>query len=458
MASQYFSRELIDKYAMSGPRYTSYPTAVEFHHNFHEEDVIQGIKNSDSSKPLSIYIHIPFCDTLCYYCACNKVITKDYSKSVEFIKYLKREISLIAPLVKGRPVVQMHWGGGTPTFLNDEQIADILQHLDENFSMAKDDNGEFGIEIDPRSANPERIRALRKAGFNRISLGVQDINPVVQKAVHRIQPNQLVENVLDAAKDCGYTSTNLDLIYGLPFQTAASFDETLDKVLEWRPDRLSVFNYAHLPHLFMPQKRIEVKDLPKPDEKLTILENAIEKLTKSGYEFIGMDHFALPNDELAKAQKDGSLHRNFQGYTTHGDCDLISFGPSAISQIGDVYSQNVKTLDEYYQQLEQSKLPIWRGLVLDQDDHIRRAAIIQLICQFELNFKQFYQNNAVDFKNYFAEEMHDLEVMQQDGLINLTDEAIIVNPPGRLLIRNVCMVFDKYLRRMQDPIAFSKTI
>jgi oxygen-independent coproporphyrinogen-3 oxidase len=458
VASQYFSRALIDQYAMSGPRYTSYPTAVEFHHNFFEKDVFQGISESDASKPLSIYLHIPFCDTLCYYCACNKVITKDYTKSVEFIKYLKKEISLIAPLVKGRKVVQMHWGGGTPTFLTNQQIAEILQHLDENFAMAKNDDGEFGIEIDPRSANPSRIRKLRELGFNRISLGVQDVNPVVQKAVHRIQPNEIVEEVMVAAKQCGFTSTNLDLIYGLPFQSEQSFDETLDKVIEWRPDRLSVFNYAHLPHLFMPQKRIQASDLPNSEEKLSILENAINKLTDSGYEFIGMDHFALPDDELSLAQKNGSLHRNFQGYTTHGDCDLLSFGPSAISQIGDIYSQNLKTLDEYYQHLEQSKLPIWRGLILDRDDHIRRAAILQMICQFKLNYAQFYQQNLVDFKTYFAEELNDLEVMQRDGLVKLTDTGIIINPPGRLLIRNICMVFDKYLRRMQDPIAFSKTI
>ncbi len=458
MLNPYFNRDLIEKYAISGPRYTSYPTAVEFHKNFTEKDTLDGIKTSDQNKPLSIYIHIPFCDTLCYYCACNKVITKDYTKSLKFIKFLKKEISLIAPLVKGREVVQMHWGGGTPTFLSDSQIEEIIQHLKQNFSMASDLAGEYGIEIDPRSASPERINQLRKLGFNRMSLGVQDVNPKVQKAVHRIQPNEVTESVLFAARDSGFTSTNLDLIYGLPFQTAKSFDETLDQVIQWRPDRLSVFNYAHLPHLFMPQKRILAEELPSADEKLTILENAIQKLTQNGYEFIGMDHFALPEDELARAQKDGSLHRNFQGYTTHGECDLISFGPSAISQIGLVYSQNYKTLDEYYQSLEQAKIPVWRGLRLDQDDLIRRAAIVQLICQFELDFNQFYDQHDVDFKSYFCNEMDDLTILESDGLIQLTDSKIIVNPPGRLLIRNICMIFDKYLRRMQEPIAFSRTI
>ncbi len=458
MTTQYFSRELIDKYATSGPRYTSYPTAVEFHTEFQQKDTINGIKESDSNKPLSIYIHVPFCDTLCYYCACNKVITKDYSRSLEFIKNLKKEISLIAPLVKNRPVVQMHWGGGTPTFLSDQQIEEILQHLDNEFEMLSDDKGEYAIEIDPRSVTPERIRNLRKSGFNRISLGVQDVNPKVQKAVHRIQPNNITLGVLEEARKCGFRSTNLDLIYGLPFQSAESFAETLQQIIEWRPERLSIFNYAHLPHLFKPQKRILTSDLPSADEKLRILENAISQLTEAGYDFIGMDHFALPEDELSMAQKNGSLHRNFQGYTTHGECDLLSFGPSAISQIGNVYSQNYKTLEEYYSALNQSELPVWRGRTLDLDDRLRRAAIVQIICQFELDFETFNQQNSIDFKSYFKNELMDLQHMQQDGLLQLSDQGIKINPPGRLLIRNICMQFDKYLRRMQNPVSFSKTI
>jgi len=458
MTSQFFQKHLIDKYNISGPRYTSYPTAVEFHTHFSVNDYINGINQSDSQKPLSIYIHVPFCDTLCYYCACNKVITKDHSKAAEFVTHLKKEISMVAKKVQNRKVLQMHWGGGTPTFLADEQIEDIMSHIRSNFATVNDDEAEYGIEIDPRAVTPDRILFLRKIGFNRISLGVQDVNPEVQKAVHRIQPNEITESVLMTAKDAGFQSTNLDLIYGLPFQSQQSFDQTLDQVIKWRPDRLSVFNYAHLPHLFMPQKRILEQDLPSADEKLNILDSSISKLTKAGYHFIGMDHFALPDDELSMAQKNGSLHRNFQGYTTHGECDLISFGPSAISQIGLVYSQNVKTLEEYYDLIDKGSLPVWRGKALDEDDLIRRDLILELICQFELNFSQFEQKHQINMDSYFADELTDCENLQQDGLIQLDSQGIKVLAPGRLLIRNICMKFDKYLRRLNEEVAFSKTI
>jgi len=416
------------------------------------------VEESDKEKPLSIYIHVPFCDTLCYYCACNKVITKDYSKSVDFVRYLKKEMSLLAPRVKNRPVKQMHWGGGTPTFLSDAQMQEIMDHLASEFTMLSGDEGEYGIEIDPRAANPERIKNIRQMGFNRLSLGVQDVNPKVQKAVHRIQPNEITQGVLETAREVGFESINLDLIYGLPFQTAESFSETLTQVISWRPDRLSVFNYAHLPHLFMPQKRILLEDLPSPEEKLVILEQSIEKLSAAGYHFIGMDHFALPEDELSKAQKDGSLHRNFQGYTTHGECDLVSFGPSAISQIGNIYSQNVKTLEEYYAKLDQNKLPVWRGCFLDQDDFIRRAVILQLICQFELEFATINHQFNINFLEYFEPEMNLLQEMVADKLVIIDEKGIQIKAPGRLLIRNICMQFDKYFGRMQNPIAFSRTI
>jgi len=458
MSSQFFRRDLIDKYNLSGPRYTSYPTAVEFHTQFGAADYVAGIKHSDASKPLSIYIHVPFCDTLCYYCACNKIITKDHSRADAFLANLMSEMALVAPLVKNRPVVQMHWGGGTPTFLSDAQIAAIIQHLHDHFTMLTDDQGEYGIEIDPRAASPERIRNLRQLGFNRISLGVQDINPKVQQAVHRIQPTEVTAAVLNAARDCGFQSTSLDLIYGLPFQSRASFSATLDQVIEWRPDRLSVFNYAHLPHLFMPQKRIRPQDLPSAEEKLEILEGSIDQLTTAGYEFIGMDHFALPEDELAQAQKNASLHRNFQGYTTHGECDLLGFGPSAISQIGDVYSQNVKTLEDYYPPLNTGQLPVWRGRQLDQDDRIRRAAIVALICQFTLDKTLFSQIWHIDFDTYFEPELKEFAQMSAEGLLTLSAERIDIGPAGRLLIRNICMKFDKYLQRMQREVSFSRTI
>ncbi len=458
MTSKYFSRTLIDKYNISGPRYTSYPTAVEFHNDFTAPDYMNGVRRSDTSKPISLYIHVPFCDTLCYYCACNKVITRDYTRSVQFLKNLKKEMAIIAPLVQDRQVLQMHWGGGTPTFLSDDQIQDIIQFLHDHFTMLDNDQGEYGIEIDPRAVTPERIKNLRKMGFNRISLGVQDVNPMVQKAVHRIQPNEITEGVLTTAREVGFVSTSVDLIYGLPFQSEASFDQTLDQILQWRPDRLSVFNYAHLPHLFKPQTRILAEDLPSADEKLSILDNAISKLSDNGYNFIGMDHFALPEDELSTAQKDGSLHRNFQGYTTHGECDLIGFGPSAISQVGQVYSQNLKTLDEYYETLNKNTLPVWRGKILDEDDLIRRAVIIQLICQFELKFEDINQQFDINFQNYFADELVDYKAMQADNLLTVDKTGITIHAPGRLLIRNICMIFDKYLQRMQRPSSFSKTI
>lgn len=458
MTTKYFQRSLIDKYNISGPRYTSYPTAVEFHTGFKAENYVTGIQNSEHNRPLSIYIHVPFCDTLCYYCACNKVITKDYSKADQYVLNLKKELSLVAAKVKNRKVIQMHWGGGTPTFLKDEHIREIMEHLRNNYSMCEDNEAEYGIEIDPRAVSPDRINFLREQGFNRISLGVQDVNPEVQKAVHRIQPNEITEAVLMTAREAGFQSTNLDLIYGLPFQTSISFAQTIEQIIKWKPDRLSVFNYAHLPHLFMPQKRIQVQDLPSADEKLVILEDTISTLTETGYHFIGMDHFALPDDELSLAQKNGSLHRNFQGYTTHGECDLIGFGPSAISQIGMVYSQNVKTLDEYYSLIGQNHLPVWRGKTLDQDDLIRRNLILELICQFELNFQQFENQNAIRFDTYFEKELEDCIELQHDGLIQLSNQGIQVLAPGRLLIRNICMKFDKYLRRLNEEISFSKTI
>jgi oxygen-independent coproporphyrinogen-3 oxidase len=457
MSNAFFNRTLIDKYNLSGPRYTSYPTAVEFKTTFDANSYLQALRGSDPERPLSLYLHVPFCDTLCYYCACNKIITKDHSKARPFIEHLKKEIDAVAPHVAGRPVHQMHWGGGTPTFLNNDEIAEILEHLAERFSMCFG-SGEYGIEIDPRGVDASRVRQLGKLGFNRISFGVQDVNPEVQKAVHRIQPTEVTEAVLLAARDAGFQSINLDLIYGLPFQSEASFAETVEQVLKWRPDRLSVFNYAHLPHIFMPQKRIRQEDLPSPEEKLKILDHSISQLTEAGYRFIGMDHFALPDDELSLAQDNGTLYRNFQGYTTHAECELIGFGPSAISQIGGAYSQNVKTLEEYYAAIDGESLPVWRGLTLDRDDYLRREWIVQLICHFHLDFDDFSRQHNIDARAYFAAELEQLQKMAADGLLTITDQGIVVHDIGRLLIRNICMVFDKYLQRMERQVSFSRTI
>ncbi len=455
--SQYVDRGLIEKYDMTGPRYTSYPTAVEFTTNFQSADYRMALHASRADTPLSIYIHVPFCDTLCYYCACNKIITKDRRKSPPFLHRLKKEIAMVAKQLGRRYVKQMHWGGGTPTFLSDEEIHEVLTHLSKYFDLDPE-NGEYAIEIDPRSVDEHRIKALRAMGFNRISFGVQDLNPKVQKAVHRIQPIEVTENALKSARDAGFQSVHLDLIYGLPFQSEASFSETLQTVIQWRPDRLSVFNYAHLPHIFMPQKRIRVEDLPSPEEKLRILERSISELTEAGYQFIGMDHFALPDNELAQAQRDGTLHRNFQGYTTHAECDLVGFGPSAIGQLPGAYVQNVKTLEEYYDAIDNDRLPVWRGKTLTQDDKIRRAAIMQLICHFELDMHAFSEAHNIDFETYFDDALAQLKQMEVDGLVTISDHRIKINDIGRLLVRNVCMPFDKYLQRMREQISFSKTI
>jgi len=442
-----FDSDLIKRYDKSGPRYTSYPTAVQFHENFTEETYREyALKSNESQSPLSLYFHIPFCDTVCYYCACNKVVTKDRNLSPPYLQRLFHEIELQGALFdKKCPINQLHWGGGTPTFLNHDQINALMDKTREHFNLLDNDSGEYSIEIDPREANAETVALLRKQGFNRMSLGVQDFEPQVQKAVNRIQSEAETFAVMNAARNEGFKSISIDLIYGLPFQTTASFLRTLEKIISASPDRISIFNYAHLPTLFKPQRRINEQELPSPSEKLSILQQAIQTLTTSGYIYIGMDHFAKPNDELAIAQRNRTLYRNFQGYATHADCDLIGLGATSIGKVGNSYSQNLKLLPDYYAAIDANKLAVFRGIALTEDDVLRRDVITQLICHFYLSIPDVEKHYQICFVEYFADAWEQLEQLQSDGLIKYDEQSIEVLPVGKLMIRNICMLFDRYL-------------
>ncbi len=455
-----FDPALIRRYDVSGPRYTSYPTAVQFTEAFGEAQyrAWAARSNEGGRRPLSLYFHIPFCDTVCFYCACNKIITKNRKRALPYLDHLYREIAMQGELFdRARPVEQLHWGGGTPTFISHEQMRDLMRVTGEHFTLLDDDSGEYSIEVDPREADAATIALLRELGFNRISLGVQDFDPAVQKAVNRIQSEEETLAVLDAARAEGFKSTSIDLIYGLPLQSVASFSTTLERIIDVAPDRLSVFNYAHLPHMFKTQRQIDAEQLPSADEKLKILEHTIQRLTEVGYVYIGMDHFARPEDELAVAQREGSLYRNFQGYSTHADCDLVALGATSISKVGNSYSQNIKDLEEYAACLDQGRLPVFRGVELDADDILRREVITGLICNFHLDMAVVEKHHAIDFSDYFASELQSLQGMQADGLLKVDGGRIEVLPAGRLLIRNICMVFDRYLRDRSGP-GFSKVI
>jgi oxygen-independent coproporphyrinogen-3 oxidase len=455
-----FDADLIRRYDTNGPRYTSYPTVNRFRSDITEEDYRRWARESNEDpipRPLSLYVHIPFCDTVCFYCACNKVVTKDHSKSVAYLEHLYKEITMQAPLFdKDRIVEQLHWGGGTPTFLAEDEIRKLMAVMRRNFSLRTDDKGEYSIEIDPRTVNYHKLHVLREVGFNRVSLGVQDVNPRVQKAVNRIQGVEVTRKVTELIRELGFKSINMDLMYGLPYQTVDSFDETLDAVIEMHPDRLAVYNYAHLPERFKPQRRISEADLPTVDEKLDILQHTIDHLTGAGYVYIGMDHFARPDDELALAQSAGSLHRNFQGYSTHSDCDLIGLGVSSISKVSDNYSQNVRNLDEYYERIDAGNYPLERGIELEPDDLLRREIINQLMCHFVLHIETLEARWQFSFARHFRSEIQELLKMENDGLLMLDKESLKVLPAGRLLVRNICMVFDRYLD--DGSAGFSKVI
>jgi oxygen-independent coproporphyrinogen-3 oxidase len=454
-----FDLALINRYDKAGPRYTSYPTALELHEGFGDEDYRQQIAKSNAAGgPLSLYFHIPFCDTVCFYCACNKIVTKNRKHAEPYLESLYKEISLLGALFDNQRVVnQLHWGGGTPTFLSFEQMQQLMTVTREHFLLKDDDDCEYSIEIDPRETNSHTIKQLRELGFNRISLGLQDFDPAVQKAVNRIQSEEQTFRVLADAKTEGFKSTNIDLIYGLPFQSVDTFADTLDKIVAAEPDRFSIFNYAHMPTRFKTQRQINEADMPSAEVKLEILQMVGQKLTAAGYVYIGMDHFAKPNDALAIAQREGKLYRNFQGYSTHSDCDLIGFGVTSIGRVGDAYIQNVKELDEYEQLIKSNKLPVYKGVTLDFDDQLRRAVITYIICHFELNFSSIEDAFSINFAEYFAKELTELEPMEVDGLITISATGIQVLSAGRLLIRNVCMVFDKYLLQKNQQ-QFSKVI
>jgi oxygen-independent coproporphyrinogen-3 oxidase len=449
--------ELIRRLDRNGPRYTSYPTADRFNNTFTADTYRHWMKQQDASQPLSLYVHLPFCNTLCFYCGCNKIITKDKTKSAQYVEYLAKEIALQTALLNGeRRLEQLHWGGGTPTFLADEQMRELMTAIRAHFKTVAD--GEYSIEIDPRKVNDATIALLGELGFNRISLGVQDFDAEVQQAVNRIQSEAETLSVIEAARANGFKSVSIDLIYGLPKQTLEGFKVTLQKVLAMNPDRLSIYNYAHLPTVFMPQRRIHEADLPTPAAKLDILKLAVTTMTEAGYVYIGMDHFAKPDDELAVAQRAGRLHRNFQGYSTHADCDLIAVGVSSIGKVGPTYSQNFRELEPYYAALDRNELPIMRGIVLDDDDIMRREIIQALMCQFALDKTAFNEHFQMDFNRYFATELGELAEYEREGLLSSSSDTIRVTPKGRMLIRNICMVFDKYLRTKQEHARYSKVI
>lgn len=445
-----FDADLIRRYDQSGPRYTSYPTAAQFHGNISIDDYRRWAQHSNEDpipRTLSLYFHIPFCDTVCFYCACNKIVTGDHSRATPYLEHLYKEIELQGQLFdRDRIVDQLHWGGGTPTFLNANQIRELMQVTGKHFTLRDDDGGDYSIEIDPRSVDAEKLQVLRETGFNRLSLGVQDLNPRVQQAVNRVQSEDKTREVTEAARELGFKSINMDLMYGLPFQTVESFNETLQKIVTLNPDRIAAYNYAHLPERFKPQRRINEADLPSAAMKLDILQNTIEFLNGAGYVYIGMDHFAKPTDELAVAQEQGSLHRNFQGYSTHADCDLVGMGVTAIGHVCDNYSQNVRKLEDYYEKVDAGLLPLERGTELEPDDLLRREIIVQLMCHFVLNIEMLEQKWRFSFATHFKEEIAELENLQKDGLLTLDQATLHILPAGRMLVRNVCMVFDRYLR------------
>lgn len=443
-----FDADLIKRYNQSGPRYTSYPTAVQFDESFGIADYEAAAARSNASgRGLSLYFHIPFCDTICFYCACNKEWTRDRKKTTPYLERLFKEIELQAKLFDpNRKVEQLHWGGGTPTFINHDEMRQLMAKTREHFNLYDDDSGEYSIEIDPREATAETIKLLRELGFNRMSLGVQDFDPKVQKAVNRIQSEEETFTVLNAARAEGFLSVNVDLIYGLPFQTQDSFLQTLDKLLEVEPDRFSIFNYAHMPAMFPTQKKMREEDMPTPDQKLAILQATTERLLEAGYVYIGMDHFAKPDDELAVAQRNETLYRNFQGYSTHADCDLIGMGATSIGLVDNTYSQNRKDLESYYKAIDGGQLAIFRGVHLTEDDELRRDVITRLISHFHLNFATVNKQWGIRFDEYFAKELQAVKIFAEDGLLTLNDQDIYITAKGRLLIRNICMAFDAYIK------------
>ncbi len=455
------SEDLLRRYDVAGPRYTSYPTADRFVEAFGAADYVQALAQRFGAgakvSPISVYIHIPFCESLCYYCACNKVITKHHDRAVEYLRYLEKEIDLhIARIGRGQPVGQLHLGGGSPTFLSDAQLTGLMRLLHENFRFTK--SAEISIEVDPRTVDAPRIAAIAAMGFNRLSFGVQDFDAAVQKAVHRVQDTAQVFALVAAARKHGMQSVNVDLIYGLPLQSPQSFDRTLEQVARLRPDRIALYAYAHLPTRFKPQRRIDAMQLPGAADKVSMLSRSLAALAAAGYVYVGMDHFALRHDPLAVAKRQGRLHRNFQGYSTQPDCDLIALGVSSIGSVGASYSQNAKTLDEYYDLLNHERLPVVRGLALSRDDLLRRSVIMALMCQGAVHFESVAIAHLVDFRPYFASELQALEPLQAQGLVEVDAALIQVTALGWYFVRAIAMVFDRYLQADVNRNRFSKIL
>ena len=452
---------LLKKYNRPGPRYTSYPTAPYFHEGIGYPEYIRHIEKDNESienRDLSLYFHLPFCDTLCYFCGCNMMVTRNFEKIDKYIDYIEKEIHLLKQHISGdRKIIQLHWGGGTPTHLTPTQILRLGKIIHNNFDFKED--AEVGVEIDPRELTFDHMKALRDMGFNRCSMGVQDFDDVVQKTVNRIQPEDITRQTVNWSKELGFKSINLDLMYGLPFQKTETFSKTIDKVVSMDPDRLAVFNYAHLPDMIKHQKLIKDEWIPPREEKLRLLKLSIDKLSDAGYRYIGMDHFAKPDDELTIAMENGTLYRNFQGYSTHAGINLFAMGITSISMLSDTYMQNVKNLKDYYRIIDQNKLPIMRGIILNQDDIIRKEVITELMCNFRLKKEKIEKKYAIHFDTYFAEALDQLASLEEDGLIEIQKDRLTVTNSGRLLIRNIAMKFDTYLmKKEKDKPQFSRTV
>ncbi len=458
-----FNTALIKRYDVAGPRYTSYPTAVQFIEGF-DANVYRRFTTASNNelipKPLSLYVHLPFCRSLCYYCGCTKKVTRHEEQGVRYLELLDREIEMQGKLFDNdREVLQLHFGGGTPTFHTDEQMTALMAQLGRHFSLSEDDSREFSIEVDPRTVGHDRLEKLAEMGFNRISLGVQDIDPKVQEAVNRIQDPKATLDMVEGSRKLGFNSVSIDLIYGLPLQTSESFSETIDTVVKAKPDRLAVYNYAHLPHIFRAQRMINSADIPSPETKLELMELTIRKLTESGYVYIGMDHFALPDDELTIAQKEGHLQRNFQGYSTRSQCDLVGLGVSAIGKVGDCYAQNQKDIPSWQSAVADGRLPIWRGVCLTTEDRLRRGIIESIMCHGEVRYEEFESNFEIDFNDHFALELGNLEQLEKDGLLVMEEDGFKSTPAGRLLLRSLAMSFDEYLQPAQSSAPrFSRVI
>jgi oxygen-independent coproporphyrinogen-3 oxidase len=453
------SEELIRKFDKTGPRYTSYPTADRFHANFTEQNYqpyLEQRANNPNNPPLSIYVHMPFCEQLCYFCACNKIITKDHARVAEYLQYLDKEMDLVCSYIgSDRKAVQLHLGGGTPTFFSPEELRQLMDMLRKHFDFEPD--AELGVEIDPRTVKDDTLSMLAELGFNRTSFGVQDFDPAVQEAVNRIQPFEMVEKALTESRKANFQSINADMIYGLPKQTVESFNRSLDSLISIAPDRIALYNYAHIPDKIKGQRMIEEGDLPTAEQRLQIFMMSMSRLLEAGYEYIGLDHFAKPDDELSKARLNHTLHRNFQGYTTRASADLIGFGISAISKVGNCYNQSVRAINAYYKRVGEKRLPVERGFALDNDDVMRREIIMSLMCCVPVEFDAISRTYGVEFEKYFAVELSFLKQYEDAGLITLDSNAIRITPKGRLFVRATSMVFDKYLR-MPTTSRYSKLI